>query len=189
MTSAPSNLIDHRIVGPGGPTCQRACLGAQSAPSAAAAAERASALAYLASSSPDLMAAYYDGKAPLLSLLALLNWAGLARLSLLAEDGGGAIERRKAEGPGATEKVRIFLSLLFRSHSLEGSSASGCRWRLTNDGRTDVRSSLQPPIILALALNRQAKHLCSFRGEELIDQMVGSKGDDECGCPRLSYPN
>ena len=135
------------------------------------------------------MAAYYDGKAPLLSLLALLNWAGLARLSFLAENGGGAIERRKAEGPGATEKVRIFLSLLFRSHSLEGSSASGCRWRLTNDGRTDVRSSLQPPIILALALNRQAKHLCSFRGEELIDQMVGSKGDDECGCPRLSYPN
>jgi len=59
-----------------------------------------------------------------------------------------------------------------------------------DERRADGRALFsQPPIILALALNRQAKHLCSFRGEELIDQMVGSKGDDECGCPRLSYPN
>jgi len=47
------------------------------------------------------MAAYYGGKAPLLSPLALLNWAagsGSLSLSLLAEDGGGAVEGRKPPG-------------------------------------------------------------------------------------------
>ncbi|PUZ50723.1 hypothetical protein GQ55_6G081300 [Panicum hallii var. hallii] len=145
--------------GPDGPTCQRAPLGAQSAPSAFPAppvSERPSVLSQHPAPPPPprtpppsliwLLPPPSDGGllrregASSLALLALLNWAGLARLSLLAEDGGGAIERRRAGGRPRRDGEGSDISLPPFPLPLPRGFLGECLLLEVDDGRADGRA-------------------------------------------------